>query len=78
VPTGLIHALEGLLGLTAAVVFTLLPGILAKTAALIAVTLGLIGLEWLTLHAFGVFFEAFIPVVGVWMHSATERFFAEK
>jgi hypothetical protein len=31
--------------------------------------------EWVSLHQFGVFFDAFVPVLALWLHSVYDRLF---
>lgn len=80
VPTAewLPRSCEVIFSVMAALVFSLEHGPLTKVAALVAVTSVLVALQWLLLHSIGVFFDAFVPVFGLWLHSTVERLIGER
>jgi CHASE2 domain-containing sensor protein len=74
VPEWVTLVLEILLGVAAAVAFALLRTFWAKLLALCAAAMLMFAIEWISLNVLGVFLEVFIPVAGLWIHSALERF----
>jgi len=74
VPEWVTLMLEVLLGVAAAVAFALLETFWAKLLALCAAAVLLFAIEWFSLNVLRVFLEVFIPVAGLWIHSALERF----
>lgn len=75
VPGIVLNAAEFAFGLLASAIFALFPGIVRGLAGLIGLTGVLIAIQWAVMHLFGVFFEAFLPLVGVWLHSIWEQLF---
>jgi uncharacterized membrane protein len=49
-----------------------------KIAGLAGMTLLLVFLQWALLQALGIFFEAIVPVLGLFIHSIVERFIVGK
>jgi CHASE2 domain-containing sensor protein len=64
---------EILFALVAMLLFAASNNFLTQLAAVAGLSAVLIGIEWSALHQFGVFFDAFIPVVALWLHSVYER-----
>ena len=73
-PQWLLHTLEVIFGLIAAVMFALYSPLWAKLVTLLGLSVILVILQWLTLHLLGVFFEAFVPLLAVFVHSLADRF----
>ena len=74
VPEWLLAALEVMFGIAAALVFAAYAGFRVKLAVFAGLTLGLLFIQWVMLQVFGTFFEAFLPLLGLWLHSVMERF----
>jgi len=62
-----------MLGILAAVLFALTLSIRAKLGVILSLLLLLFAVQWMVLHGFGMFFDAFVPVVGLGLHSLYER-----
>jgi len=75
VPGIVLDVAEFVFGLLASAVFALSSGIVRSVAGLIGLTGVLVAIQWAVMHLFGVFFEAFLPLVGVWLHSIWEQLF---
>jgi CHASE2 domain-containing sensor protein len=75
VPGIVLNLAEFVFGLLASAVFALSSGLVRSVAGLIGLTGVLIAIQWAVMHLFGVFFEAFLPLVGVWLHSIWEQLF---
>jgi len=71
------EACELAFGLFAAVVFSLEHTALTKLLALLAVTCSFVLVQWLLLLTVGIYFEALIPMFGLWLHSVIERLIGE-
>ena len=65
-------------GILAALVFSLKHTALSKSAALVCLSAALLTAQWVLLQTVGVFFEAFVPVFGLWLHSVIERLIGER
>jgi CHASE2 domain-containing sensor protein len=72
-PEWVAHVLEIAISLGVAVWFALTPGVWAKLATLLAVIAMLFFAQWALVRQFGVFFDAFFPVLGLALHSLYER-----
>jgi hypothetical protein len=68
-----LHWLEFGFGLLAMIGFALSSNIWIRLTSLIGAALFLFVVQWVTLQFLGTFFEAFIPVFGVGLHSIIER-----
>ncbi len=75
-PGWLVHAFEILFSLLAAAVFALSSRFWRKLAAVILFSALLILVQWAAVQVLGVFFEAFVPLLGLWLHSIGESFLA--
>ena len=71
------HACEIIFSVVAAVVFSREHGPLTKIVALVGITAVMVTFQWLLLHTVGIFFDAFVPVAGLWLHSLVERLIGE-
>ena len=74
VPPWVLIFTEIVFSVAAAIVFALVTSPSIKLAAFIGITVFLLFVQWLMLIAIGTFFEAFIPIAGLWIHSFAERF----
>lgn len=74
VPAWLLDTLEVMFGVAAALVFAAYSGFRVKLLVFAIFTLGLVFIQWLMLQLFGTFFEAFLPLLALWLHSVIERF----
>jgi CHASE2 domain-containing sensor protein len=72
-PHWLLLTLEILFGIGAAIFFASYSPIWIKLAGLGILALLLLTLQWVMLLMFGVFFEAFLPLLGLAVHSVFER-----
>ncbi len=72
-PDWLPHASEAAFGALAAVVFASFSSFWAKVAGVAALSLVLVLAQWSALQGLGLFFDAFIPLFGLWLHSVYER-----
>lgn len=72
-PDWFLYFLEILFGVAAALFFASYSSIWIKLAGFGALALLLLTLQWLMLLMFGVFFEAFLPLLGLAVHSVIER-----
>jgi CHASE2 domain-containing sensor protein len=75
-PAWLLHGTEIVLSLVAAVVFALIAGFLGKLAGVALLLLVLLFIQWSVLHLFGVFFDAFVPILGLGLHALYDRLFS--
>ena len=75
-PPWALHSIEITLSIVAALVFGLVHGLLAKLVCILWALVGLFLAQWAALHGFGVFFDIFVPLVGLGLHSLYERLFA--
>jgi CHASE2 domain-containing sensor protein len=71
-PEWLPHTVEILLSFVAAIAFAAIPNALGKVIGLGAAILLLLAMTWIGLHQFGLFFDAFIPIIGLGIHSLGE------
>ena len=60
-------------GVGAAIFFASYSSIWIKLAGFGALAVLLLTMQWLMLLVFGVFFEAFLPLLGLALHSVIER-----
>jgi CHASE2 domain-containing sensor protein len=74
VPMWLLTSLEVIFGVVAALVFAAYSGFWTKVGGFIIFSFALVLIQWLMLQLFGTFFEAFVPLLGLWLHSIFERF----
>lgn len=72
-----LHILDILFGLLVIVVLAGLSRFIDKVLALIVLSIVLFGIEAIMLVSLGTFFDAFMPLLSVWVHSSLERFFRE-
>lgn len=72
-PGWLMRVLEIAFSVLASALFALFPKVVAKLGILAAVSVFLIAMQWVVLHALGVVFESLVPVFGLWLHSVIER-----
>ena len=73
VPDWGLRLLEVLFGIVAAVAFALYADIWTKAAIFVGLCAVLVATQWLMLQIFGTFFEAFVPLMGLALHSVIER-----
>ncbi|HEV7600362.1 MAG TPA: CHASE2 domain-containing protein [Bradyrhizobium sp.] len=66
------HFVEILLSVMAAIAFAAIPNISGKVVGLAAAVLLLFATTWVGLQQFGLFFDAFIPIIGLGLHSLGE------
>jgi CHASE2 domain-containing sensor protein len=71
------EACELAFSIVAAVIFSLEHSASTKILALLAVSSAFLVLQWLLLLTVGIFFEALIPMFGLWLHSMVERLIGE-
>jgi CHASE2 domain-containing sensor protein len=64
---------EILFGVFASLIFALLSEVWLMALALVGLSVFLVFLQWLMLSVFGLFFEAFLPLFGLWLHAVGER-----
>jgi CHASE2 domain-containing sensor protein len=69
----LIEAAEILFGVIATILFALLARLWTKLVGVVALSALLILIQRTVLHEFGIFFDAFIPLLAVWLHSVYDR-----
>jgi hypothetical protein len=74
VPKWALVVLEILFAVVAAVVFSIYANAWTKLLGFVGFSLILIVIQWLMLQLLGTFFEAFVPLLGLWLHSVFERF----
>jgi hypothetical protein len=72
-PERFVTVLELSFGVFAIIVFALCEDPLRQLAAIVGLTLLLVAIQWLALHQLGIFVDAFIALLGVWLHSLYER-----
>jgi CHASE2 domain-containing sensor protein len=72
-PKWFLEAIEIALAALAAGVFALSRSVVAKLCWLAGMLAALLFFQWLLMHAVGVFFDAFLPLVGLALHSVYER-----
>jgi CHASE2 domain-containing sensor protein len=71
-PESVLRATEILFSLIAAIAFALISNFWPKVCGIFLLLLILFFIQWSLLHSFGVFFDAFVPVVGLGLHSLYE------
>lgn len=69
-----LDASEVIFGIFAAVVFALIPHFRGKAVGLVLLLVAMFGISALALRLFGVFFDAFVPLVGLGIHTLYESF----
>jgi CHASE2 domain-containing sensor protein len=69
----LLEAFEIGLSILAAIALAIIPGIWKKVAGIVAMLIVLFVGQWAALHGFGVFFDVFVPLVGLGLHALYER-----
>ncbi len=69
-----LHLLEIVFAIAAAFVFAAYSGFWVKLGVFAGLTTILVLIQWAMLLVFGTFFDAFIPLLGLWLHSLIERF----
>jgi len=72
-PRWLLETIEIGFAMVAAGVFALSRGVAAKVGWLAGMLAVLLFFQWLLVHAVGVFFDAFLPILGLGLHSICER-----
>jgi CHASE2 domain-containing sensor protein len=65
--------MEALVGVLAALVFAAFTALWMRVLVVVASMALLFFIQWLTLQLFGVFFDAFIPVLGLGLHAIIDR-----
>ena len=69
----LIEGAEVLFGVIATILFALLARLWTKLIGVVVLSGLLILIQRTVLHEFGIFFDAFIPLLAVWLHSIYDR-----
>jgi CHASE2 domain-containing sensor protein len=72
-PEWLLHTIEIVFSILAAIVFAIVPSIHGKILSIVSVFAVLFFAQWLVLHGFGIFFDVFVPLVGLGLHALYER-----
>jgi hypothetical protein len=72
-PSWVARTLEAIFSLTAALLLAFVPGFWGKTCALLGLLVMLFAVQWAVLHGLAVFFDAFLPVLGLGLHALYER-----
>lgn len=72
----LVRGAELVFGFIAAIVFALAKRLWTKLAAVVVLLLLLLLIQWSALHLIGVFFDGFIPLLALLLHSFYERLVA--
>jgi CHASE2 domain-containing sensor protein len=75
-PDWVLSLIEILFSLFAAIAFAVIIGIWGKVFSIFFVFLFLIFVQWLVLHGLGVFFDVFVPLLGLALHTLYERLFS--
>jgi CHASE2 domain-containing sensor protein len=68
-----LHVTELVFSLLVALIFVLIRPWWAKVASLVPLLVSLLLIQWMILHGFGLFFDAFVPLLGLGLHSLYER-----
>jgi CHASE2 domain-containing sensor protein len=76
-PGWFLRGTEVILSLFAAVAFALIGSFWWKLAGVLSLSLMVLLIQWLVLNLFGVFFDAFVPIVGLGLHALYERLVGE-
>jgi CHASE2 domain-containing sensor protein len=74
VSKGFLDVAEIVFGISAAIAFALIPNLWGKALGLLALTATMFAISALALRAFGVFFDAFVPLVGLGIHALYESY----
>lgn len=69
-----LHGLDVLFAIFVIVIFAGLSNFLGKLSALVLLSAFLLAIQMMMLSLWGTFFDAFVPLLGVWMHSSLDRF----
>jgi CHASE2 domain-containing sensor protein len=72
-PNWALRATEVFFSLVAAVAFALIPSLRGKMVGIFSLFVLLLFVQWSALHGFGVFFDAFVPLLGLSLHSLYDR-----
>jgi hypothetical protein len=72
-PEWVTHGAEVMLSVIAALIFALIAGFWKKVGVISSTLIVLFLVQWAMLDIFGVFFDAFFPVLGLGLHSLYER-----
>lgn len=73
VPPGLLQALEVAFSVIAAIIFALSKTAPGKVLLLGVLSIVLLVIQWNALHGFAIFFDAYVPLLGIALHSLAER-----
>ena len=74
VPEWTLHAAEILFSLIAIVAFSYFSSLWLELGLLAALCIALVFIQWTMLQIFGTFFEAFVPLIGLFLHALAENF----
>jgi CHASE2 domain-containing sensor protein len=77
-PEWVLRVIEIAFSLFAALVFALIPRFSGKLISILPVLVLLFLAQWAVLHGFGIFFDIFVPLVGLALHGLIERLFAPR
>ena len=72
-PRWLTFTSEVLFSISAVILFAASVNFWVQLAVVGLLSVGLIIIEWTALHQFGFFFDAFVPVFALWLHSVYDR-----
>jgi CHASE2 domain-containing sensor protein len=72
-PEWVLVGTEIIFSLIAGVAFALIPSVRGKIAGIFSLLFILFFVQWLVLHTLGIFFDSFVPVLGMGLHSLYER-----
>lgn len=75
VPHSVLSGTEIAVGVICAIAFALIPGFLGKLGGVILLLVLLFFLQWAALHGFGIFFDVFVPVLGLGLHALYGKLF---
>jgi len=73
IPDWVLQGLTLIFGVVAMVVFAAFEDLWAQIAVFTCLSFALVLVQWLLLQLLGTFFEAFVPLLGLWLHSVIER-----
>lgn len=73
VPEWVLRWMEVLFSAVAAVVLALSPTVLRQIKNFALLCVGLLIIQWAALHGFALFFDAYVPLLGLVLHSLSER-----
>jgi CHASE2 domain-containing sensor protein len=74
-PFWFLRATEIIFSLIAAIAFAVILSFWGKVVGILALFVLLLFVQWVVLHGFGVFFDAFVPLLGLALHTLYERLF---